>query len=154
MFNQFEGNADERLAKQEERLRLLKNLRASGYFDEEGTEEVTVKATGINPCDLGHGAFTGEQPFLRPKGATLPFIRDEDGRPRLGVNGRLLRDKRKTIECWLCQGLGSLEPEYGDSTTLERCPECDGSGRLAVTCAVCRQLPGGGPCAACNGLWE
>ncbi len=160
MFNEFEGNADERLAKQEERLRLLKSAREVGYFNEEGTEEVKVYAAGINPCDLGIITFTGEQPFRRPKGVTAPLVRDKDGRPLLGADGRLLRDKRGTMECTQCEGLGCLEPAYGDSAMLERCVGCGGSGRVATpSCLVCGgqgrgQMSGNKACAACDGLWK
>jgi len=118
MFDEFEGNADERLAKQEERLRLLKNLCASGYFDEEGTEEATVKAAGINPCDPDSRLiFTGEGPkpkFKRPMSIT----------------------EAERNRCETCKGFGDLMTSYGGD--LGRCPTCGGTGQNDTRpCLVC-----------------
>ncbi len=147
MFNEFEGNADERLTKQEERLRLLKNLRESGYFDEEGTEEVTVKATGVNPCDLGFGAFAGEAPAPEP--TPIEF------RQPMSVIEAERKNKRGATECEQCEGLGYQEPAYGDSAMLERCLSCGGSGRVAAPlCVVCEGQGNsryGQACPLCGG---
>ncbi len=139
MFNQFEGNEDDREAKQEERLRLLKNLRESGYFDEEGTEEVPDKATGTNPCDPDPSLiFTGETPepksgvFKRPMGVSEAERKLRGLCPRCGGHGDLLM--------------------YGDS--LARCPACDGTGRDdTLSCVVCTGEGSdrwGQVCVACN----
>ena len=141
MFNEFEGDERERAAKLKERLWLLKRAREDGFFDEEGTEEVTVMAAGINPCDLGYSAFTGEDtetPYeqwraqQRPRGVTAPPLKDANGNVRFDKYNRPLKDKRGSMECKKCQGLGSLEPMYGDSAMLDRCPVCGGSGRTST----------------------
>ena len=124
MFNEFEGNADERLSKQEERLRLLKNLRESGYFDEEGTEKMIVTTgAGANPCDPNSKLiFTGEDPEPKPGVFKRPMGMVEAERKLRGL-------------CPQCGGHGDLLM-YGDS--LARCPSCDGTGRDDTrTCLVC-----------------
>ena len=125
MFNEFtSGDKHERENKLQHRLQMLKRAREDGFFDEEGTEEVTVKAAGINPCDLGHTPFTGETP--KPKPGERDYVRP------MGV---LEAERRRAMnECWKCKGLGDLVM-YGD--VLERCPECKGTGRNDTFCFVC-----------------
>ena len=137
MFDQFEGNERERQAVMKGRLAMLKRAREDGFFDEEGTEKVTVVAAGINPCDLGHTTVTGEDtetPYekWRAQGVTAPILYDEHGVIRRDKYGRPLRDKRGSMTCKKCHGFGSLEPMYGDSAMLDRCPVCGGSGRTST----------------------
>lgn len=165
MFGQFEGNERERKAKQEERLRLLKNLHESGYFDEKGTEEVTVKAAGINPCDLGHVTFTGEAPepmsparahvawpcsnpncaSCHPKpGEGTPYEQWQRWQRPVDVSKyqepKMLRhdhDGSPPMEnmCRKCGGHGDLVT-YGNE--LERCTQCGGTGRADThACGGC-----------------
>ncbi len=121
MFNEFEGNADERLAKQEERLRLLKNLHESGYFDEEGIEKITTTAgAGTNPCDPDPRLiFTGESPEPKP-----------------GVFKRPMSVSEAEYKwCWRCKGAGDLITYDAE---VERCPECGGTGQDDTRpCLVC-----------------
>ena len=133
IFNEFESSDyNKRKHKQEERLRLLKNLREAGHFDEEGTEEVTVKATGVNLCDPDPGLiFTGEdlEPELR--------------RP-MGV--------AEAKQCRTCKGFGDLMTSYGGD--LGRCPTCGGTGRGDTSpCSACVGWGHNsqGICTVCNG---
>ncbi len=141
MFNECEGNADERLAKQEERLRLLKNLRESGYFNEEGTEKTIVTAgAGINPCDPDSRLiFTGESP--EPKSGVFK-------RPM----GMVEAERELRGLCPQCGGHGDLLM-YGDS--LARCPSCGGTGqadtRPCLVCAGQSYSKYGQVCPRCGG---
>ena len=142
MFNQFEGDEDERKAKLDTRLATLKRAREDGFFDEEGTESADIVGSGINPCDLGHVTFTGETP--EPKIGELGYRR-----PMSVIEAER---KRRENQCRKCRGMGDLTMYGGE---LERCPECGGTGRDDTPpCFVCAGRGYdiyGGTCAICNG---
>ena len=125
MFNEFEsGDRDKRERKQEERLRLLKDAREAGYFDEEGTEAVDLVHDGVNPCDpTPTHAFTGDTP-QRKFGKYLKPMSVQEAEFR-----------RQVDPCWECRGLGDLVMY---DTIVGRCPTCAGTGRNdARKCVVC-----------------
>ena len=151
MFNDFEGNADERLLKEDDRLSMLKRAKEAGYFDEEGTEKVTVKAAGINPCDLGYSTFTGEAP--EPKPGEYP-VKWPCNKPNCTYCTQQPRQQADhTNMCRKCGGFGDLVL-YG-SDELERCPACAGTGRNDIPlCFVCNGRGcsiDGARCPMCNG---
>lgn len=52
MFNEFESNDPlEREGKFQQRLQILKAAREAGYYDEKGSEAVSIVYDGANPVD-------------------------------------------------------------------------------------------------------
>jgi hypothetical protein len=128
MFNEFEGNKDERQAKLDERLDMLKRARKAGFFDEEGTEKVEIIADGIGPDD---GCPTCGKP-------STAFI-DGDC-----AKCNPIRTARNTYKCYKCKGSGD-EIRYEE--IVGRCRACDGTGRLSDMLQAIDMM-----CAHCDGF--
>ena len=130
MFNQFEGNEKERQAKQEERLRLLKNLYGSGYFNEEGTEKAEIVADGSGPDD---GCPTcGE--------LSVAFIGGDCAKCNP------IQSPRNTYTCYKCKGFGNAI-RYGE--IVGPCRAYGGVGHLSDTPKAIDMI-----CARCDGFGQ